>query len=129
VFEKEEIMQRLILATLVAGAVGAASWATTSTATAAERSPFQLLTTAQVAENGAPTVATQEVTYRPYYRGYSSGYRGGYYGGYRGGYSRPYYGGYRGGYSPYRSYYRPYGYGYGGYGGFYRPGFSIGFGF
>jgi len=113
-------MQRLILAVLVAGAVGAASWATTSTATAAERSPFQLLNTAQVADGGAPTVATQEVAYRPYYRG---GYYGGYRGGYYGGYYRPYYGygGYRG-VVPYGGYYRPYGV-------YYRPGFNIGFGF
>jgi hypothetical protein len=111
-----------------------------------ERSPFQLLGTAPVADQSSALQVTPVGWgwgggyYRPYYGGYGSSYRpyGSYYRGgygsyYRGGYGsyyRPYssyrpYGGYYGGYG---SSYRPYGGYYGGYGG-YRPGVNLWFGF
>ena len=113
---------------------------------AAERSPFQLLGTAAVADQSSALQVTPVHWgwgwgggyYRPYYGGYGSSYRpyGSYYRGGYGSYYRPYYGGYGsyyrpygsyyGGYRPYGSYYRPYGYG--GYYG-YRPGINLWFGF
>jgi len=125
-------MRRVLLSLVALGGLSLLA----APASAADRSPFQLLgTQATVATSAmvdqAAAVPVTNVAYRPYYGG--SYYRGGYgYNrGYGGNYYRPYGTYYRGGYNNYYrggyggNYYRG-GYGYPGYG---RSGIGIGFGF
>ena len=109
-------MRRFVSVLLVAVVCAAGLWSTSASADEA-RSPFQLLSTAQVATDGTPSVDATPVrwgwggyyrSYRPYYGVY---YYGGYYpyrsyygyrypsyGYYPYGYRSPYYTGYRGWY-------------------------------